>query len=115
MDWLPALVFNNIAPMQPTSCLCRESYVFRAQDGVLTSGRQSAKLIDVVRHAGVSTGTVSNVLNHPDRIRVELAIVGIGFVREGAAAEHMTLMLDLTKDWEAALDACRPPLALPWR
>ncbi len=46
---------------------------------------------DVARLAGVSQGTVSNVLNHPDRVRtarreaVERAIAELGFVRHEAA------------------------------
>ena len=46
------------------------------------------------RRAEVSTGTVSNVLNHPDRvredtrIRVELAIAELGFIRGRITSEH---------------------------
>ncbi|WP_129336457.1 LacI family DNA-binding transcriptional regulator [Cellulomonas endophytica] len=46
---------------------------------------------DVARAAGVSLGTVSNVLNRPDKVapatrrRVEDAIATLGFVRNGAA------------------------------
>ncbi|MFB6439052.1 LacI family DNA-binding transcriptional regulator [Streptomyces sp. NPDC056411] len=36
-------------------------------------GLQGAKLVDVVRRAGVSTGTVSNVLNRPDRVAASTA------------------------------------------
>ncbi len=45
---------------------------------------------DVAEHAGVSPGTVSNVLNRPEkvseqtRIRVEAAIRDLGFVRHGS-------------------------------
>jgi LacI family transcriptional regulator len=47
---------------------------------------------DVARHAGVSPGTVSNVLNRPERVapatraRVEEAIRELGFVRHGSAS-----------------------------
>lgn len=47
---------------------------------------------DVARNAGVSPGTVSNVLNRPERVaattraRVEQAITELGFVRNGSAA-----------------------------
>jgi integrase len=50
--------------------------------------------VDVARRADVSTGTVSNVLNHPERVRketqicVELAIVELDFVRGGIPAEN---------------------------
>jgi LacI family transcriptional regulator len=46
----------------------------------------------VARHAGVSPGTVSNVLNRPERVasetraRVERAIAELGFVRNGSAS-----------------------------
>lgn len=46
---------------------------------------------DVAAHAGVSHGTVSNVLNHPERVRpatrlrVEESIAALGFVRDEAA------------------------------
>ena len=47
---------------------------------------------DVARHAGVSTGTVSNVLNHPDKVkegttaRVTRSIEALGFVRNTNAS-----------------------------
>ena len=48
-------------------------------------------MLDVARAAGVSLGTVSNVLNNPGKVaeptrhRVEAAIEELGFVRNGAA------------------------------
>jgi LacI family transcriptional regulator len=48
---------------------------------------------DVARHAGVSVGTVSNVLNRPDKVsqatidRVHAAIDALGFVRNDAARQ----------------------------
>ncbi|WP_407319160.1 substrate-binding domain-containing protein [Isoptericola halotolerans] len=48
---------------------------------------------DVAHHAGVSVGTVSNVLNRPDRVspgtreRVETAIAELSFVRNGSARQ----------------------------
>ncbi|MHC5560880.1 LacI family DNA-binding transcriptional regulator [Kocuria sp. U4B] len=48
---------------------------------------------DVAQLAGVSVGTVSNVLNHPDRVtpatreRVQTAIEKLGFVRNAAASQ----------------------------
>ncbi|MEU7481408.1 LacI family DNA-binding transcriptional regulator [Lentzea sp. NPDC042327] len=59
--------------------------------------RPGAKLVDVARRADVSSGTVSNVLNHPDRVaeatrlQVEKAIAELGFVRsarDGETAAH---------------------------
>lgn len=50
-----------------------------------------ASIVDVARHAGVAVGTVSNVLNRPDRVspetrdRVQAAIETLGFVRNASA------------------------------
>jgi LacI family transcriptional regulator len=55
--------------------------------------RGPAGIKDVARHAGVSVGTVSNVLNRPDRVRpatrarVEAAILDLGFVRNESARQ----------------------------
>jgi LacI family transcriptional regulator len=52
-----------------------------------------ASVVDVARHAGVSVGTVSNVLNRPDRVsprtraKVLAAIEALGFVRNEAARQ----------------------------
>jgi LacI family transcriptional regulator len=54
--------------------------------------RKSVGIKEVARHAQVSAGTVSNVLNWPDRVaadtreRVQAAIRELGFVRNGSAA-----------------------------
>ena len=51
------------------------------------------KITDVARTSGVSSGTVSNVLNHPERVaettrlRVEEAVRTLGFVRNESARE----------------------------
>lgn len=51
------------------------------------------KLVDVARRAGVSTGTVSNVLNRPDsvvestRIKVQLTIAELGYVPSGPSGQ----------------------------
>ena len=48
---------------------------------------------DVAQHAGVSVGTVSNVMNHPDKVaaatvvRVRAAIDELGFIRNDAARQ----------------------------
>lgn len=53
----------------------------------------SASIKDVALHAGVSVGTVSNVLNHPGRVssktvkRVQKSITDLGFVRNDAARQ----------------------------
>jgi LacI family transcriptional regulator len=57
----------------------------------VTGRRRRVSRGDVAAYAGVSHGTVSHVLNHPDRVRpatrerVEAAIVELGFVRDEAA------------------------------
>jgi LacI family transcriptional regulator len=54
---------------------------------------ESASVVDVAARAGVSLGTVSNVLNRPDRVapatrdRVMQAIQELGFVRNEAARQ----------------------------
>jgi LacI family transcriptional regulator len=54
---------------------------------------ESASVVDVAARAGVSLGTVSNVLNRPDRVapatrdRVMRAIQELGFVRNEAARQ----------------------------
>ncbi|WP_079056373.1 LacI family DNA-binding transcriptional regulator [Streptomyces caeruleatus] len=95
MDWLAALVAKHVARTKPKPCLCHgKTYVFRGQGTTRTGGHQGAKLVDVARCAEVSTGTVSNVLNHPDRVteakrlRVEQAISDLRFVRGGVASEY---------------------------
>ena len=51
----------------------------------------AASIRDVAQHAGVSVGTVSNVLNRPDEVsaesiaRVNRAIEALGYVRNDAA------------------------------
>ena len=94
MDWLSSLVFDHIARTKPTPCPCHgKTYVFRGQSTARAGGHQGAKLADVARRAEVSTGTVSNVLNHPDRVRedtrarVNQAIADLGFVRGTPTAE----------------------------
>ncbi|MEU9453093.1 LacI family DNA-binding transcriptional regulator [Streptomyces sp. NPDC048277] len=95
MDWLSALVADHIARTKPTPCPCHgKRYVFHGQGTVRTGGHTGAKLVDVARRAGVSSGTVSNVLNHPERVRADtrarvgLAIVELNFVRGGTPTEN---------------------------
>ncbi|SMF70358.1 Transcriptional regulators [Streptomyces sp. Amel2xC10] len=95
MDWLSALVANHVARTKLAPCPCHgRTFVFRGQGTARAGGHQGAKLVDVARRAEVSTGTVSNVLNHPDRVseakrvRVEQAIADLGFVRGGTASEN---------------------------
>ncbi|MGW5063556.1 LacI family DNA-binding transcriptional regulator [Streptomyces sp. NPDC004096] len=95
--WLARLWTGHIARTQPKPCTCHgKTYVFRGQ-GMSRTGETGAKVVDVARRVGVSTGTVSNVLNRPDavaeatRARVREAIEALGFTRGGGAvdqAEH---------------------------
>ncbi|MER5780633.1 LacI family DNA-binding transcriptional regulator [Streptomyces mobaraensis] len=92
--WLSGLVLDHIAATNPQPCQCHNRvYVFRGQ-GLARNGVSGARLVDVARRAGVSTGTVSNVLNRPDRVaeptrlRVEQAIADLGFVRGGVPDGH---------------------------
>jgi hypothetical protein len=70
------------------------AYVFRGH-GVANGAKRGpgARLGDVARRAGVSTGTVSAVLNRPvsvpepTRIKVELAIADLGYVRGGSSGQ----------------------------
>ena len=54
--------------------------------------RQASRISDVASHAGVSIGTVSNVLNHPNKVspstitRVRESIEALGFVRDSNAS-----------------------------
>src|SRR4029453_3472201 len=58
-----------------------------------TAAQRSASVKDVAAAAGVSLGTVSNVLNQPERvsprtrIRVEEAMLELGFVRNESARQ----------------------------
>lgn len=60
-------------------------------DGVSSRPGRRVSRADVADRAGVSHGTVSHVLNHPERVRpemrarVEAAIADLGFVRDEAA------------------------------
>ncbi|MEO6090811.1 MAG: LacI family DNA-binding transcriptional regulator [Umezawaea sp.] len=97
--WLSKLVSDHIARTPQLPCTCHgRTYVFRGLGLANGSARRSGpKLVDVARRAEVSVGTVSNVLNHPERVAeaklvvVQAAIAELGFVRgagEGETAPH---------------------------
>src|SRR6476469_8416315 len=74
--------------------------------------RRSAGVKEVAARAGVSLGTVSNVLNRPDRVtpgtrrRVEQAMSDLGFVRN-EAARHLRSGRSRTLAY-VMLDAANP-------
>ncbi len=94
-DFLSALVREHIARTKPKPCKCHGlTYVFSGHGTANGSAsRPGAKLVDVARRAGVSTGTVSNVLNRPHavaestRLKVLEAITELGYARNAASGE----------------------------
>ncbi|WP_346618419.1 LacI family DNA-binding transcriptional regulator [Blastococcus montanus] len=85
-------VLNNPARVAPETRQKVEAAI--AELGFVRNGasqRSSPGMVDVARAAGVSLGTVSNVLNDPAKVtaetrrKVEAAIAELGFVRNGAA------------------------------
>jgi integrase len=98
--WLEALLAEHIARTRPRPCPCHgRTYVFRGHRPANGSARAAGpKLVDVARRAGVSTGTVSAVLNRPDTVpegtlaRVAAAIADLRYVRtdypQGELAPH---------------------------
>lgn len=90
-DWLYELGAEHFARSGIQACRCHGAkYAFRGLSPANgTFNRPGAKLVDVARRAGVSTGTVSNALNRPDavaeatRATVEAAIAELGYVRNG--------------------------------
>ncbi len=61
---------------------------------MVTQTGRAASVKDVAAAAGVSLGTVSNVLNRPDRVsaatraRVQAAMTDLGFVRNESARQR---------------------------
>lgn len=94
-EWLSSLVCDHIGTAQREPCPCHGlKYVFRGHGTANGAARQpGAKLIDVARRAGVSTGTVSAVLSRPEtvpeatRVKVELAVAELGYVPGGPSGE----------------------------
>jgi hypothetical protein len=98
-EWLSTLATDHIARAAPGVCSCHGNrYAFGGYGAANGAARQPGpKLVDVARLAGVSTGTVSNVLNRPEvvaeaaRDDVTGAIEKLGYVRgapTGATAAH---------------------------
>lgn len=78
--------FIVIEPMQ----IARDGWQDRVMPRATT---RRASVSDVARHAGVSVGTVSNVLNNPDKVtpatrdRVQEAMRALSFVRNAVARQ----------------------------
>ncbi len=95
-EWLSVLLARHVSRKKAEPCSCHGlTYAFSGHgtaNGALR--RPGAKLADVARRAGVSTGTVSNVLNRPDtvpeatRLKVEAAVAELGYVRNGAIGKE---------------------------
>ncbi|GAA0347692.1 LacI family DNA-binding transcriptional regulator [Actinoallomurus spadix] len=85
--FLSDLISAHLTRTAPTKCACHGSaYVFRGRG----RERSAVKIGAVAERAGVSVGTVSNVLNRPERVadatraRVEEAIAALGFAGRSA-------------------------------
>ncbi|WP_432010122.1 LacI family DNA-binding transcriptional regulator [Streptomyces cucumeris] len=87
--FLTRLLMDHVTRSVPAACTCHQRrFVFRGR-GSAGGGarREGPTLADVAKAAGVSTGTVSNVLNRPERVaehtraRVEKVVAELGFVR----------------------------------
>lgn len=94
-EWLFSLLSSLAVQRTQKPCDCHaNTYVFsghRPANGAVRG--HGPKLVDVARRAGVSTGTVSNVLNRPDtvpeatRVKVRAAITDLGYVWGGTMGE----------------------------
>jgi integrase len=98
-DWLASLLREHVTSTAPLPCTCHGfTYVFSGhRPSNTTAQRIGPKLIDVSRRAGVSLGTASTFLNHPDKVapgtaaRITAAIEDLGYVRgvvAGVTAAH---------------------------
>ncbi|WP_326748612.1 LacI family DNA-binding transcriptional regulator [Streptomyces virginiae] len=95
-DWLAGLLAGQVARAGEKPCACHGlRYLFSGHSAANgAASRPGAKLADVARVAGVSTGTVSNVLNRPaavaeaTRASVEKAMADLGFIRFWSSSEN---------------------------
>ncbi|MFJ7909817.1 LacI family DNA-binding transcriptional regulator [Kitasatospora sp. NPDC096204] len=95
-DFLSDLLAGQMARTKQAPCECHGlRYLFSGHGAANGAAqRPGAKLVDVARAAGVSTGTVSNVLNRPaavaegTRVRVEKAMADLGYFRWQASGEN---------------------------
>ncbi|MET9320782.1 LacI family DNA-binding transcriptional regulator [Streptomyces sp. NPDC003038] len=94
--WLARLLRGQVSRAGEKPCDCHElRYLFSGHSAANGAARRpGAKLVDVARVAGVSTGTVSNVLNRPTavadstRAAVEQAIADLGYIRYWPSVEN---------------------------
>jgi integrase len=84
--WLSKLISDHITRTAPRPCPCHgRSYVFHGPGSTRTARPRQVGVADVAKFAEVSAGTVSNVLNRPERVtehtraRVEAAMARLGF------------------------------------
>ena len=88
-DWLGSLLTAQVGRATPQPCACHGyRYTFGGYGTANGAARRvGPKLVDVARAAGVSTGTVSNVLNRPEQVTaatrdaVLAAVEQVGLVR----------------------------------
>ena len=93
--WLTGLLRDQIVRTRPAPCSCHgRTYVFSGHRAANGAARQPGpRVADVARRAGVSTGTVSAVLNDggtvaaATREKVAAAIADLGYVRGGVSGE----------------------------
>lgn len=92
--FLSALISGHIARTNPQPCSCHGlRFVFSGgHEGTPRNGASApVTMAAVAEKASVSTGTVSTLLNHPERVaertraRIEEAITELGYVRSIAA------------------------------
>jgi LacI family transcriptional regulator len=88
----PEETFWKQLPDQVTACRKMSLQRFKESGGTVVNGR-TPSVKDVAAAAGVSLGTVSNVMNRPEvvspttRERVERAMADLGFVRNESARQ----------------------------
>jgi integrase len=119
--FLGHLLAGHLGRTSTAACGCHgHAYTFRGAHAARESVRTGPTLVDVARLAEVSTGTVSNVLNHPDRVkadkvaRVKAAVAELGFTpgsRGGGVTPHWKRNSFATWVFQPAATGWFPPKA----